>query len=98
MPIANPGSIHAEVNVDEADIANVAVGQEAEIVAIAYPDQPMHGVVRSIAVSAKQPTGSQSLSFSVKIGFTDIGKVVPRPGMSARAEIFTNDGTPVLAL
>ncbi|MCP5144019.1 MAG: efflux RND transporter periplasmic adaptor subunit [Gammaproteobacteria bacterium] len=98
MTIANPDSIHTEVNVDEADIANVAVGQEAEIVAIAYPDQPMKGVVKSIAVSAKQPTGSQSLSFTVEIGFTDTGGAVPRPGMSARAEIFTNTGEPVLAL
>jgi len=97
MTIANPSSIHTEVNVDEADIANVEVGQDAEIVAIAYPDRPMKGVVRSIAVSAKQPAGSQSLSFAVKIGFTDTAGVVLRPGMSARAEIFTNAGEPLLA-
>jgi HlyD family secretion protein len=98
MTIANPASIHIEVNVDEADIANVDVGQEAEIVAIAYPDRPMKGVVRSIAVSAKQAAGSQSLSFVVKIAFTDTASVVLRPGMSSRAEIFTNAGEPVLAL
>ncbi|MEY4642707.1 MAG: hypothetical protein RLZZ227_2701, partial [Pseudomonadota bacterium] len=43
MTIANPASINTEVNVDEADIADVAIGQEAEIVAIGYPDQPMKG-------------------------------------------------------
>jgi HlyD family secretion protein len=98
MTIGNPASINTEVNVDEADIANVEVGQEAEIVAIAYPNQPMKGLVRSIAVSAKQPEGSQSLSFVVKIGFTDTNDVVLRPGMSSRAEIFTNAGEPTLAL
>jgi len=98
MTIANPNSINTEVNVDEADIANVETGQEAEIVAIAYPDQPMKGIVSSIAISAKQPTGSQSLSFIVKIGFTDTGTVVLRPGMSSRAEIFTSTGEPVVAL
>jgi HlyD family secretion protein len=98
MTIANPESIHTEVNVDEADIANIAVGQEAEIVAIAYPNDPMKGTVRDIAISAKQPTGSQSLSFTVKIDFTDIGKVVLRPGMSTRAEIFTSSDEPLLAV
>ena len=41
MTIANPASIYTEVLVDEADIANIELGQRAEIVAIAYPDQPM---------------------------------------------------------
>ncbi len=98
MTIANPESIQTEINVDEADIANVAVGQEAEIVAIAYPDLPMKGRVESIAISAKQPTGSQSLSFEVKIIFTDTNGVVLRPGMSCRAEIFTNTNEEVLAV
>jgi HlyD family secretion protein len=98
MTIANPDSINTEVNVDEADIANIEVGQEAEVVAIAYPNDPMKGIVREIAISAKQPTGSQSLSFTVKIDFTDIGKVVLRPGMSTRAEIFTSSDKPLLAV
>lgn len=98
MTIANPASINTEVNVDEADIANVEVGQDAEIVAIAYPDQPMQGRVSSIGISAKQPTGSQSLSFEVKIAFTDTGKVVLRPGMSSRAEIFTSNSEPKLSV
>lgn len=98
MTIANPASILTEVNVDEADIAGVAVGQEAEIVAIAYPDRPMRGRVESIAVSAKQPTGSQSLSFAVKIAFTDTNGVVLRPGMSCRAEIYTSGDEAVPAL
>lgn len=98
MTIANPDSIITEVNVDEADIGNVALGQEVEIVAIAYPNQPMRGIVDSIAMSAKKPEGSQSLSFVVKIKFTDTGDVLLRPGMSCRAEIFTNQDKPVLAL
>lgn len=94
MTIANPASIHTEVNVDEADIANVELGQEAEVVAIAYPDQPMKGTVSAIAISAKQPTGATSLSFLVDIAFTDTAGVVLRPGMSARAEIFTSNSEP----
>lgn len=58
----------------------------------------MKGRVESIAISAKQPSGSQSLSFEVKIIFTDTNGVVLRPGMSCRAEIFTNTNEEVLAV
>ena len=98
MTIANPASIHTEVNVDEADIADVAVGQEAEIVAIAYPNLPVRGRVEEIAMSAKQAEGSQSLSFLVEIELIDTGSVVLRPGMSTRAEIFTSSSDPVPAV
>jgi HlyD family secretion protein len=97
MTIANPESMLTEVNVDEADIANIAVGQEAEVVAIAYPDLPMTAVVESIAVSAKQATGNQSLSFAVKLRFTDTKGITLRPGMSCRAEIFTITNEATLA-
>ncbi len=89
MTIANPQSIYTEVLVDEADIANLAVGQRAEIVAIAYPDEPIQGVVRYIANTAKYATNRQGLSFTVEIDIIEAGDVILRPGMSCRAEIFT---------
>jgi HlyD family secretion protein len=89
MTIANPASIHTEVNVDEADIANVVVGQKARVYAIAYPDQPVDGVVDSIAVSAKVAEGQQGQSFAIKIRLLDPEKITLRPGMTCRAEIFT---------
>lgn len=98
MTIANPASIYTEVLVDEADVATIEVGQRAEIVAIAYPDQPMQGVVRFIANSAKVAPGRQGLSFTVKIEITDPGDVVLRPGMSCRAEIFTRQDQQVTAV
>ena len=98
MTIANPASIYTEVLVDEADIANIELGQNAEIVAIAYPDQPMQGVVRFIANTAKVAQGRTGLSFVVKIDITDPGNVVLRPGMSCRAEIFTQQEQNVAAI
>lgn len=98
MTIANPASIYTEVLVDEADVANIEIGQRAEIVAIAYPDQPMLGVVRYIANTAKIAPGRQGLSFTVKIEIVDAGDVVLRPGMSCRAEIFTRQDQEVLAV
>lgn len=98
MTIANPASIYTEVLVDEADIANVAVGQRAEIVAIAYPDQPMIGEVRYIANTAKVAPGRQGLSFTVEIDIIDAGGAQLRPGMSCRAEIFTRQDQQVVAV
>ena len=98
MTIANPASIYTEVLVDEADIANIELGQQAEIVAIAYPDQPMTGIVRFIANTAKIAHGRTGLSFVVKIDITDSGAVVLRPGMSCRAEIFTQQEQRVAAV
>ena len=98
MTIANPESIYTEVLVDEADVANIRIGQRAEIVAIAYPDQPMIGEVRYIANTAKVAPGRQGLSFTVKIDIVDAGDVELRPGMSCRAEIFTRQDQEVAAV
>jgi HlyD family secretion protein len=97
MTIANPASIHTEVNVDEADIANVEIGQKARVFAIAYPDQPVEGIVESIAVSAKVAEGQQGQSFAIKIRLLDPEKITLRPGMTCRAEIFTATKGGVLA-
>jgi HlyD family secretion protein len=67
-------------------------------VAIAYPDQPMQGIVRYIANTAKIAPGRQGLSFTVKIDITDVGEVVLHPGMSSRAEIFTRQDQEVVAV
>jgi len=97
MTVANPDSIHTEVNVDEADIANIAIGQRTLIYAIAYPDQAIEGVIDSIAVSAKVAEGAQGLSFAVKIRLEKAADIVLRPGMSCRVEIFTEIQDGVLA-
>jgi HlyD family secretion protein len=98
MTIANPDSILTEVNVDEADIANIAAGQRARVYAIAYPDKPVDGEVTSIAVSAKVAEGQQGLSFAVKIKLLDRAQITLRPGMSCRAEIFAASRDNVLAV
>jgi HlyD family secretion protein len=97
MTIADTSSILTEVNVDEADIAAVRVGQMAEIYAIAFPDDPVQGVIESIAVSAKVAEGEQGRSFAIKIRITDTRGIDLRPGMSCRAEIFTDEKDGVLA-
>jgi len=97
MTIADTSSILTEVNVDEADIADIRVGQQALIYAIAFPDDPVEGVIESIAVSAKVADGEQGRSFAIQIRITDTKGINLRPGMSCRAEIFTDEREGVLA-
>jgi HlyD family secretion protein len=89
MTIADVGSIMAEVNVDEADIARVAVGQQAKVFPAAYPDQPLIGKVESVAMAPKSAmpgAQSQGRSYVVKLRL-DEPKLALRSGMTCRVEI-----------
>lgn len=86
MTLADPSAILAELRVDEADIANVHIGQQAEVYAAAYPHQAIHGEVIQIATSARYMNQSQSLSFRVKV-LLQPEDIALYPGMSCRAEI-----------
>lgn len=87
--IADPSEMLAEVQVDEADIASVREGQRADIFASAFPDDPLAGMVETIATTAQAAPGQQSLSFLVKVLLEDPESIGVRPGMSARTEIYT---------
>jgi HlyD family secretion protein len=89
MTIADVGSIMAEVNVDEADIARVAVGQQAKVFPAAYPDQPLTGKVESVAMAPQRAlpgVQSQGRNYVVKLRLDD-PKLALRSGMTCRVEI-----------
>jgi HlyD family secretion protein len=90
ITVADPSSILVEVEVDEADIANIELDQRADIYAVAFPDTALSGVVKTIATSAKRTDRRQGLSFTVKILLDGNDDIAIRPGMSCRAEIYTN--------
>ena len=107
MDIADPSEVLADVQVDEADIANVKLGEDANIDAVSFPDRTLHGKVQFVASSvtdtsnslmASASAASQGRTFEVKIAITDkdVGKL--KPGMSARAEIFTQSTPDTLAV
>ncbi len=98
ITLADPSSILIEVQVDEADIANVEINQKADIYAVAFPDNALSGIVKNIATSAKRSAGRQGLSFKVKILLDNADKVDVRPGMSCRAEIYTQTKDKALAV
>ena len=98
MVIADPSETLTEVQVDEADIAQVREGQGADIFAAAYPDTPLSGTIQSIASVARQTPGQASLSFLVKILLDEQETMTIRPGMSVRADIYTQSSEETLAV
>jgi len=98
MVIADPSETLTEVQVDEADIAQVREGQAADIFTAAYPDTPLSGVIQSIASVARQTPGQASLSFLVKILLDEQETMIIRPGMSVRADIYTQSSEETLAV
>jgi HlyD family secretion protein len=96
MTIADVGSIMAEVNVDEADVARVAVGQQAKVFPAAFPDQPVSGRVESVAMAPKNAmpgAQSQGRSYVVKLRLDD-PKLALRSGMTCRVEIVVGNSAP----
>jgi HlyD family secretion protein len=95
MTIADVGSIMAEVNVDEADIARVGVGQSAKVFPAAFPDQPVTGKVESVAMAPKAALGaaSQGRNYVVKLRLDDARPAL-RSGMTCRVEIVVGGSAP----
>ena len=98
MTIADPLKIVTVLYVDEADVADVRTGQKAKVVPIAFPNQPLDGVVEFVANTARQHKDRRGLSFLVRVRLADSRGIRLRPGMSCRAEIFTADEVQTLAV
>ncbi len=98
MVIADPSESLTEVLVDEADIATVRLGQSADVFPAAHPDTPLSGTVQQIASVARQAPGQANLSFLVKILLDEQDEVLVRPGMSVRADIYTETSEETLAV
>ncbi|WLI88126.1 efflux RND transporter periplasmic adaptor subunit [Massilia sp. R2A-15] len=90
MTIADVGSMMAEVNVDEADIARVGMGQTARVYPAAFSGQPVAGKVVSVAMAPRAAApgapASQGHSYVVKLQLDDPGLAL-RSGMTCRVEI-----------
>ena len=91
MIVADMSKMEVEVEVDESDVIDVALGDTATVEIDAYPDTTFNGVVREIAHTATTRgygTAEEITNFVVKIRLLDVPKRI-RPGMSATADIIT---------
>ena len=112
MTIADMSTINVEVNVDETEISNVEVGQQAKIKVDALGDKELTGVVTQknpLAVSKSDTQGGlsnrvnvqEAKEFKVTVELRDMPDDVRnslRPGMSATATITTKTRNNVVAV
>jgi len=76
--------MQVDTNVDEADIGQVHVGQEAEFIVDAYPDSPFHGTVHDIY---NQPITVQNVVTYDAIIRVKNPDLTLKPGMTANVTI-----------
>ena len=102
LTVADMSVIQAEVEVDETNIPNVALGQIAKITIDAIPDRTFKGHVTEIGNSPIQATGQaatnqQATNFKVVVV---LDEEVPdvRPGFTCTAEITTATRKNVVAV
>jgi HlyD family secretion protein len=91
LEVSNLAGMEALVNVDENDIAQLALGDKARIEVDAVPGTTFQGTVTEIANSAKvsaEGTADQKTDFEVKVAIDEPGTEL-RPGMTASADIVT---------
>jgi len=112
MTIADMSLINVEVNVDETEINNVKVGQEAKVKVDALGDKEIKAVViqkNPLAISKSDTTGGlsnrvnvqEAKEFKVTLELKELPddiKTALRPGMSSTATITTDTKTNVLAV
>ncbi|HJY30748.1 MAG TPA: efflux RND transporter periplasmic adaptor subunit [Pyrinomonadaceae bacterium] len=112
MTIADMSQINIEVNVDETEINNVQVGQEAKVKVDALGEKELKAVViqkNPLAIAKSDATGGlsnrvnvqEAKEFKVTLELRDLSDEVQkelRPGMSSTATITTNTKNNVLAV
>ncbi len=112
MTIADMSTINVEVNVDETEINNVQVGQEAKVKVDALGEKELKAVVTQknpLAIAKSDATGGlsnrvnvqEAKEFKVTLQLKDLPQDVTdalRPGMSSTATITTNTKNNVLAV
>lgn len=94
--VVNEEGFHLEVNVDEIDIDQIAVGQEVEITLDALPDQVIKGTIAEIApTAATSGVGVVTYLVSINLNPSDVEL---RPGMTANASIVVEQMDNVLVV
>lgn len=101
LTIADPATLITEVNVDEADIPRVEVGQRAAVFAAGNPDAAVRAEVAHIALTPRVAMPGAAVTgrnYTVRLRFDTDSGLTLRPGMSCRAEIYTVTAADALAV
>jgi HlyD family secretion protein len=93
VTLIDPSSFHVDVSIDEIDIGQVEVGQEARITLDAFPDEELQGSVECLAPAASMELGT--VTYLVTVSF-DPTTIRLRSGMTANVTIVTQQKEDVL--
>jgi HlyD family secretion protein len=99
MTISDMSIVEATMDVDETDIPNVKVGQNAKVTIDAYPNKTYDGVVTEVGSSPRSATAgaTEAVNFEVKLQLKNPPPDV-RPGFSASADIITGTRNQAVAI
>ncbi|MFZ1397793.1 MAG: efflux RND transporter periplasmic adaptor subunit, partial [Candidatus Promineifilaceae bacterium] len=91
----NPASLELVLDVDEVDISNIILDQQAVITLETWPDEPIEATVVSIAPRNTAVPGSGLVTYAVYLALGDTDLPI-RVGMTANADLITAQRSDVL--
>ncbi|WP_257304939.1 efflux RND transporter periplasmic adaptor subunit [Geothrix campi] len=98
LTVSDMSKVEAEMEVDEASIPSVKLGQEAQVRIDAYPNQTFQGQVTEVGGSPiLKLSTNEATKFKVKIWIKDPPLTI-KPGLSVQADIFTGSRDQALAI
>jgi HlyD family secretion protein len=98
LTISDMSRVEAEMEVDEASIPAVKLGQPAQVRIDAYPNQTFEAVVTEVGGSPiVQTNTNEAIKFKVKVQLNQPPPGI-KPGLSTQADIFTGSRSQVLAV
>ncbi len=99
MTIADMSQMIAVVKIDETDVPDVRVGENAEVIADALPDSVYNGTVVKVGLMPIQSQlGTDEVTdFEVEIEVHGVSSLL-RPGMNVKSDIITSEKTDVLKI
>ncbi len=89
VTLADLTALELTVNVAEVDISDIYLDQQVEITVDALPDQVFNGVVVRIAPSSEAESGVVNYPVTIRLTDTDLSGI--RPGMTAVADILSDE-------
>jgi HlyD family secretion protein len=97
MTVADMSKVVAQVDVSEADVVSLAIGQTAQIVIDAIGEKPAEGHVVEIGSSGRKDPGTGVVRFKVKIAIEHPDPSL-HPSMTAKVTVLTANHADVVSV
>ncbi len=98
VTVSDMSKVEAEMEVDEASIPTVRLGQKAQVRIDAYPNQTYDGEVTEVGGSPiLKASTNEAIKFKVKVWIKNPPLTI-KPGLSAQADIYTGSRDQVIAI